>query len=218
MQQNSDPLRPERRATLRLGQRELSRLTLLIVVAVLVPLGWGLFRVYKNFKSQRDVVIAHDNMVRLIKAFRGYAADWDGAMPKPDRWADSIGGYIQVPPDTPGGKLGALEGPGDGIEQIRYVYNDLAAGYNFEKPDKRYGDPSEIVLLFERPGAPLNAHVSIPPQVPGERASESAFYKQLAFPHYADAGDNATTVVLYLSGTIRRLRRADFAGPDRTTN
>jgi hypothetical protein len=206
-----DPVRFERRATLRLGQRELSRLTLVIVVAVLIPLGWGLYKVYRGFKSQRDVVIAQDNLLRLYKAFWGYSADWDGGMPKPDRWADSIGGYISAPPGTQGGKMGALEGPGDGAEPVHYVYNDLAAGYNFDKPDtKRFGDPSRIVLLFERPGAPLNAHVSIPPQIPGNAASESAFYRQLAFPHYSDSGENATTVVLFLNGKIERLRRADF--------
>src|SRR5579884_1031999 len=197
-----DTQRPEKRATLRLGQRELSGLSLLVILLVLIPLLWGLYRVYRNFKSQRDVVIAQDNLLKLYKAFRGYSADWDGSLPKPDHWTDSVAGYLSASPGAPGGALGALEGPGDDGTTVRYVYNDLAAAYNLEKPaPRRAAEPGQIVLLFERPGAPPKAHTAIPPQIPGVQANESAFYRQLSFPHYSDDGDNAVTVALFLDGS-----------------
>jgi hypothetical protein len=206
------PPRFERKATVRLGQRELSRITLVVVLLVLGVLAFGGWRVFKNFKAQRDIVIATTNLHALSNAMQAYSLDWDDRLPPAESWTDAVVGYLSAPPGTPGGKMSYLHGPGDG-ETVGYVYNDLAAGYNlhptYEKQDRQKEvDPGRLVLLIERPGAMENEHVHIPPQ--DSLQGEQALAKELSFPHYADDTNNATTVVLFADGTIRRFTRRDF--------
>jgi hypothetical protein len=206
------PPRFERKATVRLGQRELSRITLAVVLLVLGTLAFGVWRVFKNFKAQRDVVIATTNLHALYNALSVYSEDWDSRLPLAETWTDAATGFLSAPPGTPGGKMSYLHGPGDG-ETVGYVYNDLAAGYNLrptyaEQDRQKEVDPGRLVLLIERPGAKENAHVRIPPQ--DSLQGEQALAKELSFPHYADDTDNAMTVVLFADGTIRRFTRRDF--------
>jgi hypothetical protein len=235
--QNSAPAapparsRPEKKATMRWGQRELSRISAAVVLVFVVIGGFFAYRFYRNFKAQRDIVIAKMNLLALYKALANYAQDWDGRLPPADHWTDAVAGYLSASPGTPGGKLAALHGPGDG-ETIGYVYNDLAAGYNLEptgghewlhgqaattNPTKRpKADedrqkevaPRDLVLLIERPGAAPNSHVAIPPQV--NEQGRQALFKQLAFPHFADDPNNATTVILHGNGTLSVDIRRDY--------
>lgn len=203
--------RPERKATLRLSQRELSRISLAVVLVIVAALGLAGYRVFVNFKSQRDIVIGKSNLLAIYKALRGYSLDYEGRLPPAETWTDVALGYLSASPGTPGGKEGLLHGPGDG-ETIGYVYNDQAAGYNLETGKDADGnllDPSRVVLLIERPGAQANTHVKIPPQ--GSAQGEQALFKELAFPHYEDDTRNATTVILFANGNIVTRTRRDFA-------
>ncbi|HLK61359.1 MAG TPA: hypothetical protein VKU00_32720 [Chthonomonadaceae bacterium] len=203
-------LPPERKATLRLGQRELSLISLLVIGVIVLALGFAGVRLAQNFKSRRDIVIAQSNLHALYIAMHGYSLDWDNKLPHADQWAEEAAGYLSAPPDTPGGKLSYLHGSGDG-ETIGYVYNDLASEYNLDDhkdAHKLTVDPSRVVLLIERPGAPLNAHVSIPVQ--NNEQAEDALLKELAFPHYADDPKGATTVILYANGNVITKTRQDF--------
>ncbi len=202
------PPRPEKKATLRLGQREMSRLTALVIVLIAIPLCFGLYNLFFSFRSHRDIVIGQSNLLALWKAMNGYAQDWDGQLPPAADWTDSVAGYLSASPSMPGGKLAALEGPGDKA-LVRYVYNDLAAGFNLEHQDPaKYIDPGRLVVLIERPGAGENAHVAIPPQ--GNLQGEEALFKQLQFPHYTDDPENATTLVLFADGHIERMQKIEF--------
>lgn len=217
---NSDlsetPVQPERKATLRLGQRELSRLSLVVVVLIVVPLLFGLYRVFLGFRAQRDVVVAQDNLHALYNAMSAYANDWDQKLPPAESWTDKVAGYLSAPANKPGGRLSYLHGSGDNGE-ISYAYNELASEYNldpiarekeFQTTHKKIVDPARLILLIEQPGAGPNAHVSIPPQ--DSVQGEEALAKQLAFPHYSDQGDNATTLVLFANGNIVRYTRRDL--------
>lgn len=198
---------------MRLSQRELSRISLAVVVIVVCALGFGLYRLFVNFRSARDIVIAKENLLTIYKAAILRSDDWEHHLPEADKWTDQVAGYLTAPPNTPGGPMSYLQGSGDGSQPIGYVYNDLASDYNLEPggndTKSRNIDPSRLVLLIERPGVGSNAHVSIPPQVSQE--AEQALYKQLSFPHYSDDPKNATTVVLFASGRIVTMTRQDFA-------
>lgn len=206
---------PKRKATVRLSQRELSRISLAVVLVIVGLLLFGLFRVFQGFKSSRDIVIAQDNLLALHKAMRQYAGDWDNRLPDAEKWRDSTLGYLSAPPHKPGGAMAYLHGPGDN-GTVGYVYNDLASGYNVEtgKTSKEKTgvempvDPSRLVVLIERPDAPDNAHVRIPPQ--GNAQGEAALYKELTFPHNSQDEVNATTLVLFADGSVSRLLRRDF--------
>src|SRR5690349_13560594 len=102
------PRRPERKATLRLGQRELSLLSLVIVLIVVAGLLYVGYRGFRVFKGQRDVVIARDNMHALYSAMKFYASDNDGKMPPADQWSDAVAAYLSAPPNKPGGKMAYL--------------------------------------------------------------------------------------------------------------
>jgi len=211
------PRRPERRATVRfgLGQRQLSRITLFVVVVILGALGFAAYRMAMGFKSDRDVVIARDNMLALYKAMRGSAQDWDEKLPTAEEWTDKVRGYLSAPPNKPGGKESYLAGPADS-GTVGYVYNDLAAGYNLngavtdmfgKTVGKKQAEPKYVVLLIERVGALPNSHELIPPT--DTPAGQDALHRLLTFPHGSDDPDNARTVVLYANGTIETLTRRD---------
>jgi len=197
---------PKRAATMRLSQRELTRISLAIVgLIVLVFLFLG-YRVILGFKANHDKLIAQENLHSIFKAFYGYAQDWDQHLPAADHWTDAVVGYLSSS-GQPGGPTAALHGPGDG-PQITYVYNDLVAGKSIDPADKKSIDTSRMILLIERPGAGPNAHVSIPPQI--NKQAEQVLFKELSFPHGNDDADNASTVILYANGTQRVVTRRDF--------
>src|SRR5579883_2916569 len=161
---NTTPAKPypELKATrrYRLGQREMTRLSLVIGLVLFAAVAFLGYRFFLNFKSKRDLVIAQGNLLSLYKAIRNYAQDWDEHLPGAENWTDAVAGYLSAAPGTPGGKYAALHGPGDNGE-VSYVYNDLASGYNLEPNDKeksRQVDLSRLVLLIERPGRADNQH------------------------------------------------------------
>lgn len=208
------PLPPRRRATLRLSQRELTRISLGVILIIVGSLGFLGYRAILGFRSSHDILIAKQNLHMLHEAFYNYAQDWDNRLPPAERWTDAISGYISSMGQA-GGHLAALHGPCDS-GTVGYVYNDLAAGLNIES-GKREGakdkyrkniDPSRLILLIERPGVEENVHVLIPPQ--GNPEGEAALLKQLAFPHGSDDTESASTVVLYADGSHRVWTRHDF--------
>jgi hypothetical protein len=215
---------PQRKATLRLAQHHLTYISIAVVAAVVIPLIWGIYRSFLGFKAQRDTVIAQDNLHAIYSAMTsGYTEDHDGHLPPAAAWTDEITGYLSAPPNKPGGKLGYLRGPGD-TGEVGYVYNDLASNYDFaprstfgaaaeagrknRKHDQERIDPSRLIVLIEQPGAPPNAHMSIPP--PDSIQNQQELYKLLAFPHNHDDPDGARTVILYASGKIDIVTRKDL--------
>jgi hypothetical protein len=206
------PPRPERKATLRLGQRELSLISLGVIIFSVVIVAFFGYRIYLNFKITRDLIVAENNLRALYTAMRGYAQDWEGNLPAAEKWVDQTAGYLSAPPNSPGGPLAYLQGPADS-GSVGYVFNDLASGYNVETNKSAKGEvinPARLVLLIERPGVSReeNNHVSIPVQ--GNRPGEQALLKELAFPHNSDDTEKATAVVLYANGKIQRVMRIDL--------
>ncbi|HLV78992.1 MAG TPA: hypothetical protein VKT32_01885 [Chthonomonadaceae bacterium] len=203
--------RPERRATLRFRQREMSRLSLAISLLVIVGLVFAGYRLFLNFKSQRDIVIGKNNLRMLYQAAKLYAMDHDGHLPPAPAWTDSIAGYLSAPPGTPGGPESYLHGPGDEAV-VGYAYNDLAGDYNLDpngkEAEKQLPD-DQLPLFIEMPNAPRNAHLSIPAQ--DSEQGEAALAKVLAFPHYASDPKNATTLLMMTNGSLETITRQDLS-------
>ncbi len=204
------PVRPTKKATLRLDQRILTRMSYTFVtlfILVLIPTG---YKVYLNFKSQRDLTIGKTNLLNIYKALATYAQDWDGRLPPADRWTELVAGYLHAPPNTPGGAMSYTKGPGDG-EEVGYVYNDLAAGYNLEptpKDDRQKNiAPGELVILIEKAGAKMNEHSVIPPQ---KGMGIEKLGKLLDFPHFSSDKEKATSLVVLANGRIEQRTRQDF--------
>ncbi len=195
--------RPEKKATFRLGQRELGRISATVVVIISLALIFAGYRVFKNFKSQRDIVIAKENLHKIYTALNGYALDTNSHFPKADSWTDAAMGYLSAPPGTPGGKESYLHGPGDG-EDIGYVYNDQASEYDLDassrEDKKKTFDPGEMPLLIEQVGAKPNAHMVIPEQ--SNDQGKEALGKIASFAHFSEDRDNAATVVLFVNGKV----------------
>ena len=204
------PTRPSKRATLRLDQRILTRISYTVVtvfILILIPIG---YRVYLNFKSQRDLTIGKTNLLNIYKALATYAQDWDGRLPPAERWTELVAGYLHAPPNTPGGAMSYLKGPGDG-EDVSYVYNDLAAGYNLESTNKddrqKSIAPGELVVLIEKMGAKMNEHIVIPPQ---RGMGIDKLGKLLDFSHFSSDEKKATSLVVLANGRIEQRTRQDF--------
>jgi len=205
------PARPERKATLRLGQRELSRISLAVIALISAGLLFAGYRVFLGFKSQRDITLGRSNLHTLSVAFSAYAQDWNGKLPLAATWQQDISGYVANSGGR-GNALNVFSAPGDGAN-VGYVYNELAAGYNLEPTDKEHDrqlilKPNQLVLLIERTNAPLNAHVAIPAQ--SNAQGEAALFKVLDFPHRASDPQQATTVLLFATGKVDTRTKQDF--------
>lgn len=209
--------RPERRATIRLGQKELSLMSVAVALVVLAGLIWGGYRAFLSFKAQRDIVIAQENLHTLYNALMFYSKDFDGKLPKANRWTDAILGYLSASSSRPGGREAFLHGPSDD-GKVGYAFNTYASEYDFEprasflhpsiSTQQSHIDPDRLVLLIEKPNAPPNATVSIPPI--NSVQDQEILYKALSFPHNTGDPDNAKTVILYLSGRIDVVTRRDM--------
>ena len=203
--------RPERKATIRLGQRELSRISLAVILLISAGLIFAGYRLFLGFKSQRDITLARANLHTISVGLSAYAQDWNGKLPLAATWQQDIAGYV---PNS-GGRgnvMSAFSAPGDGAD-VGYVYNELAAGYNLEPIDKEHDRQKnlpldQLILVTERTGAPLNSHVLIPAQ--GDAQGEAALYKVLDFPHNASDPQKATTVLLYANGSVVTRTKQDF--------
>ena len=203
--------RPERKATLKFGQRHLSMMSLAVIIIIVFGFCVGMYSMYIQFKITRDLSITDSNLHALSKAMYGFAMDNDEHLPKAEEWTDQVTGYLSAPPDTPGGKLAYLRGEDEHGHPIHYIYNDLAGGLNLDpanpKKDAKTYDLSRLVLLLEAPGEGRNEHARIPPRNTPE--GEEALAKLLKFPHNADDPAKATTVVLYANGNTERITRKD---------
>ncbi len=203
VQQDTNSPRPEKKATMRLGARELARISASVVIVISLALIFAGYRVFKNFKSQRDIVIAKENLHKLYTALSVYSMDTNSHFPKAESWTDAAMGYLSAPPGTPGGKESFLHGPGDG-EDVGYVFNDLMSEYNLDsatRDDKKKSvDLGETPLLIEVVGAKPNQHMAIPEQ--SNDQGKAVLAKLAAFSHYSSDPDNATTVVLFANGKV----------------
>jgi hypothetical protein len=200
------------KATMRLGQRELARISMAVIGLIVLGLLYGAYKAVAGFKTKRDLVIAQDNLLNLYRGMRGYALDYDSKLPPADKWSDLVVGYLNSSQGRPGGREAYLTGTSE-LGPITYVYNDAASGYNLEPNGKendrqRKIDPAHLILLIERVGREHNLHAELPPQ--DSAAHEEELAKQLAFPHDADDEKNASTLILYADGNIVTLTRQDF--------
>ena len=206
------PVRPERKATIKLGQRELSRISLAVVLLIVTGLLFGVYRLFMGFKSQRDITVSQANLRAIHVALSNYAQDWNERLPPAERWQETLALYLPASGSGSGSRASVFQAQGDD-GAVGYVYNELAAGYNLEP--KRDDDrqklvaPNQLVLVIEKANAPLNAHVLIPAQ--GSAQGETALFHALEFPHYAADPEKATTVVLFANGSVLRRTKQDYA-------
>jgi prepilin-type processing-associated H-X9-DG protein len=206
------PPPPQRRATFRLGQRQLSGLSLgVIILSSLIVLLFG-YQVVHNFIITRNIITAENNLRQLYKAMGSYAMDTDGQLPDATRWRDQTVGYLSASPGTPGGKLSFLNGTTDS-GTVGYAFNTLASKYNTETgetPNRKPIPANRLILLIEKRGVAKNANetVTIPPQTSEESIQELG--RILQFPHRSDDGDGATAVVLFADGHIERKTRSQL--------
>ena len=206
------PARPERKATLRLGQRELSLISLGVIIFSVFIVGFFGYRIFLNFKTTRNLILAESNLKAIYTGMRGYAQDWEGKMPDASKWVEQTAGYLSAPRGTKEGPLAYLQGPADS-GTVGYVFNELASGYNVETGKNAQGrviNPANLILLIERPGVSREASVHVRIPVQSNLQGREALEKELVFPHNADDTENATTVVLFANGKIQRMLRRDF--------
>ncbi len=206
------------RATLRmgLGQRQLSRISLVFIIIISLGIAWAGYSVYRGFKTQRDLVYTRENMIALYKAMRAYALDHESKLPPAANWSDCVAGYLTAALDRPGGKMASLHGTSD-MGAVGYVYNDYASHYNFDPPASflpghqqaaAETPADQLILLIEKVGAPLNAHEPIPGMDSDQDRQQLA--KMLQFPHGSGKPADAETMILYADGHIETDMRKDF--------
>lgn len=200
----------------KLGQRQLTRLSVAFVLVVLIGVGIALNRVYLSFKAERDLVITKTNETEIYKALRACTLDYDNKLPGATQWETIALGYLSVPAGTPGGRMSLLHAPSD-EGTVGYVFNSEAAHYDYEPPSSfehlsqappHQTSPGNLVLLIERVNATMNASVPIPPQ--NTQQGRDALYKLLQFPHGVSDPKTAKTAILYADGHIEVDTRRDF--------
>jgi hypothetical protein len=98
------------KATWRLGQRELARLTMAVIAVIVLGLVYGGWKAVEGFKTKRDLVIAQDNLLNLYRAMRGYALDYDSKLPPAETWSVAVLGYLNSSQGRPGGRDAYLKG------------------------------------------------------------------------------------------------------------
>ena len=209
-----EPIVPRRKATVRFSQSSLNRIMIGVILVMAVVLGFLGYRAILSFRAAHDIAEGTQNLHAIDTALKSYAEDWDKHLPPAENWAETVKGWLNC--KGKGGNEGCMHAPGD-VGEVGYVYNDLAAGYSLEtnkhdqkdpKTKEKAIDPSQLVVLFEKLGAKSNTHMSIPVQI--NRSAEQELGKELSFSHNADDEENATGLVLYANGYVKRWTKKDF--------
>ncbi len=162
---------PAKRATLRLGARELRRMQTGVVCLIIVLLGLALRPWFLNTIQVRDFQVCQSHLRSISQSLQNYSNDWDGAYPPGEHWMDHSMAYLHVTSADPKAIEGAYRCPRDRTgEGYSYVYNSLFSGMNptvrSEEPKlvaqgKRLGRVDRAVLIMEKHGGQRNAHMEI---------------------------------------------------------
>jgi len=118
-----------RRATLRLGARELRRLQQIVAAVVCLLLYIVLRPYFIGLVETRDFQTCQSNLLRIGKAIRLYTDDWDATLPVASNWMDAtitsmaastgsgfkVESYFRCPRDHSGGVSS-------------YIYNAACSG------------------------------------------------------------------------------------------
>jgi type II secretory pathway pseudopilin PulG len=163
---------PARRATLRLGARELHRMQTSVIVLILVLLALALRPWFLNTIQTRDFQVCQSNMRSISQALQNYAIDWDGAYPPAENWMDDAKAFLRGASGDPRAIDAAFHCPRDKTGSASsYAYNTLFSGLS---PTLRSEDPKLLaqaarlgrleraVLVIEKHGARPNGHVELP--------------------------------------------------------
>ena len=111
--------RPERKATIRLGQRELSRISLAVILIDFHG-GAAFSPDTASFSASNRSATSRwpaQTCIPLSVAFSAYAQDWNGqAAPCGTHWQEEIAGYVPNS-GARGASLSAFSAPGDGAKR-----------------------------------------------------------------------------------------------------
>lgn len=176
---------PARRATIRLGARELHHMQTAVIVLILALLAIALRPYFLNTIQTRDFQICQSNMRSISQALQNYAIDWDGSYPPAQNWMDHAKAFLRGATGDPKAIDAAFHCPLDNTGGgSSYAYNALFGGLS---PTLRSDDPKLLeqaaklgrleraVLVLEKHGSAANAHLDIP--------DWNAVRRELSRPH-----------------------------------
>lgn len=165
------PPPPARRATLRLGARERTRLQAGVILLIIALLVIALRPLLLHLIQVRDFQTCQTSVRKIAQALAIYNQEWDDSFPASASWLDAVRGrmtpttgtgyqadyYLHCPRDHAGG-------------ECSYVYNELMQGLS---PSVRQADPEKDArrrqlrrldrapVIVEKHGSPANAHAPL---------------------------------------------------------
>jgi hypothetical protein len=160
-----------RKATWRLGARELKRLQSAIIAIICILLFIALRPYYLSIIEIRNFSTCQNNMMKLSRAISTYAADWDDAFPIATTWMDAVRGNLAATSGTGFAADTHLRCPLDKTgAPSSYAFNSLMSGINpgFQQTEpeiverrKQLGRLDRAPLVIERHASPMNAALPI---------------------------------------------------------
>jgi hypothetical protein len=162
---------PTRRATIRFGPKQLSRINQAFIAIVVISLGVVLRPIYLRFLETRDSALCQANLLKISRGIQLYRGDYDDTLPLAANWQESAAG-----------NMAATSGSGKSLESYfrcpkektggatSYAYNRLVEGLSAsirqndpeaEARRDRLGSLLRAPMVFEKHGGARNAFAEL---------------------------------------------------------
>jgi hypothetical protein len=174
-----------RRRTIRLGNRERSRLQMAVIVIICGMLMIVLWPIFMDFIEQRNFQVCQSNMLHIATGIQTYTHDWDDTLPLAASWTDACASHMAGTSGTGKDADSYLKCPIDNTgKHCSYAYNSAMEGISLTvRPAddeamsrrKRFGRIDRAPLIIEKHGVERNASIDL--------VDWNAVIKNLDMPH-----------------------------------
>lgn len=160
-----------RKATLRLGARERSRLQTGLVIIICAMLFVAMRPVIGNLVNVREFQSCQTNVRTIAQALQLYSQEWDDSLPPAATWTDAALGYMAPRSGTGFKAEDYLHCPTDPTDApCSYTYNSLVEGLSVTSrrsagPEverrRRLGRLDRAPMIIEKHGSRLNTSLPL---------------------------------------------------------
>lgn len=158
-----------RKATRRMGARELMRIQWVVVTLICVLLFFAFRPYFTGLIERRDFITCQDNVRKISRGITTYASDYDGTLPLAANWMDKSLGFMKATSGTGFKDDDVFRCPHDKSgAPSSYAYNTILEGLSpslsiqssdpkLEARRKAAGRIERAPLIIEKHGSPRNA-------------------------------------------------------------
>jgi hypothetical protein len=154
-----------------MGVRERMRIQAVVIGLICILLFFAFRPYFVQLVERRDFQTCQSNVLAIARAITTYSSDYDGTLPNGSGWMEAALGNMTARSNTGFKKEDFFHCPLDKSgSPSSYVYNDLLEGISpdvrsnkaqDEERRKAIGHLDRAVLVLEKHGSAMNAHVTL---------------------------------------------------------